>query len=202
MNLYPSHPKTSFSDNDPAHIIATLQGLENDHPYAQRTTDLTVLSLGEELSVRTHILYLPILYGIGTGGFNTISGQIPALMRAARRDNYTSVVGDGQGRKSHVHIHDVGTFCELILGQVLTGKPVPFGKEGIFFVTSGYQSYYDISHGISKAAIELNICKNEELVSLTINEAVKKLDWSESEMVIELAFVSRSVMLSLVPVSV
>ncbi|KAK5046277.1 hypothetical protein LTR84_008420 [Exophiala bonariae] len=193
LNLHTSHPKIPFSDRDPERITTTLQSLENDISYPQRTTDLKVLSLGEELHVRTYILYLPILYGIGTGDFNTISGQIPALMKATLRDGYTSVVGNGQGRKSHVHIEDVGSFCELILDQLLTNKPVPFGNKGVFFVTSGSQSYHDISKGISKAAVELKVSRNEELVSLTIDEAVKKLGWSDSKMVIELGFVSRSV---------
>lgn len=193
LNLYQSHPQTIFSDNDPAHIIATLQALESAVTYPQRTTDLTVLSLGQEMGIKTYIFYLPILYGIGAGDFNTISGQIPALMKATLRDRYTSLVGNGQGCKSHVHIEDVGTFYELILSQLLIGKSVPCGREGIFFVGSGYQSYQDISKGIAKAATELSIIKNEELTSLTISEAVEKLNWSKSEMVIELAFVSRSV---------
>jgi nucleoside-diphosphate-sugar epimerase len=127
-----------------------------------------------------------------------ISGQIPALMKATLRDGYTSLVGNGQGCKSHVHIEDVGTFYELILGQLLMDKSVPYGREGIFFVGSGYQSYEDISRGIAKAATELGIIENEELTLLTVNQAVEKLNWSKSEMGIELAFVSRSVALKLI----
>ncbi|KEF60517.1 uncharacterized protein A1O9_02078 [Exophiala aquamarina CBS 119918] len=140
--------------------------------------------------MKTYILYLPILYGIGTGEFNKISGQIPALMKATIRHGFTSVVGDGQGRKSHVHIEDVGTYYELLLGQILIGKPVPSGLDGVFFVVSGSQSYQDISMGIAKAATELSIIKDEDLTSLTIEEAVAKLDWSESKTAVELAFVS------------
>lgn len=195
LNLYGKdrHPQTIFSDNDPSHIFETIRALEAPLSYPQRTTDLTVFLVGASRETKTCIIYLPIIYGIGTGDFNKISGQIPALMKATLRDGYTSVVGDGQGRKSHVHIEDVGTFYELLLGQLLIGKPVPSGPEGFYFVVSGSQSYQDISEGIAKAATELNIIKNADVTSLTIEEAVEKLDWSKSERAVELAFVSRSV---------
>ena len=193
LHRYPNHPGGTFSDDDPAHVVSTLKMLNDAATYPQRTTDLEVLSLGQQRGVRTYIFFLPIIYGLGLGEFNRISGQIPTLMRAARRDGYTCLVSGGEGTKSHIHIEDIGTFYEIILHSIVEGRSsVPCGQEGVIFVESGYQSYKDISEGIAKAGASLGIITNAQLKTLNLEEALRDLKWSNITAT-ELGFVSRLV---------
>lgn len=194
LHLYPDAPGEDegpiFSDLDPARVVSTLRTLDEAASYAQRTTDLAVISLGQEIGVPTCIVTLPMLYGRGLGAFNTHTGQVTALIRQARKDGYVSVVGDGGGVKCHVHIEDAGRLFERLVSRVLDGEHVPAGEEGILFVESGWHRWRDVGAGLASAGVRLGQLGSENVKSLRLDEAVEKLDWHD-RMWTELAFVSR-----------
>ncbi|OJJ52908.1 hypothetical protein ASPSYDRAFT_95272 [Aspergillus sydowii CBS 593.65] len=79
LDLYPGYKPDPISDSSPAELTSTLRILDAASPYAQRSIDLAVTDKGKLTGVKTHIMCLPMLFGVGTGLFRTVSGQIPVL---------------------------------------------------------------------------------------------------------------------------
>lgn len=188
--MYTNYSSHTLSDKNPEKIVATLKQLEDAASYPQRKTDLTIISSGQEKGVRTTILMLPMLYGVGLGHFNKHTGQITMLIREAIKDGYVSLVGNGKGLKNYVHIEDAANLYELIASRIIEGKEVPYGDRGILFVESGKQSWNNAAAGIAKAGVRLGQLQTEEVKSLELEEAVEKFD-RKNQRFTELAFVSR-----------
>jgi NAD dependent epimerase/dehydratase family len=190
LNLYPSHPHPSppststppFSDlhaSDHALVLSTLKFLNSTYPYPQRTTDLTVISTGLSATptVPTHILMPPVIYGAGTGLYHASTHQIPALIRSAIAEKQAWMIGDGSGIKAHVHITDLAEFYCLLVARLLEGVEVLRGEEGVLFVENGEHSWLDVAQGVAKAGHELGRLPTEEVKSISLQEAMHKLDW-------------------------
>jgi len=137
----------------------------------------------------------PAIYGIGTGEFNKLSIQVPRLIRAAIKDGYASMIGEGKGVWSYVHISDLARLYELVLMRVLKGEEVPSGKQGILFTGTGRFEFAELSKGIAGALKSLGVLGSEEVRSLGIREAAEKL-WGGEEVLVELAWGSKCVVLS------
>ncbi|KAF4955410.1 hypothetical protein FGADI_4590 [Fusarium gaditjirri] len=177
-----------FSDKDDVYAYEKMRdGIE---PYHQRTADVTVFELGEELGVKTHIICSPLIYGRGTGLFNKSSIQIPMMVRAALERGRAMYAGDGLGVWDHTHVEDIAALYNLILANIIAKKNVPFGKEGFFFANHGKQSWLDIAKEIARIGHQQGKLAAEP-ESVGLQEASKA--WFDGdEHLTELALCSRS----------
>ncbi|KAJ3049596.1 hypothetical protein HK097_009431 [Rhizophlyctis rosea] len=177
------------TDSTPA-IFTYLQQREALISYDQRTADLTVLQTGLSVSVKTYIIMAPTIFGIGSGHFKKISIQIPIMIRSALKRGQAEVIGSGDGCWTHVHIEDLVSLYELLLGKVLKGEEVPNGEEGMYFAETGEHSWGEISRRVGVIGEELGVLKTKEVVDVTL-EDVK--GWcGGSEYITEVAFASNA----------
>ncbi|KAL2785960.1 hypothetical protein BJX66DRAFT_342579 [Aspergillus keveii] len=191
LNLYQGYAAATISDKATTQVVSTLRQLNEASPYAQRTTDLTVLAVGKEAGVNTHIITIPMLFGFGTGFFRKLSGQLPILMDEALRARQVWIVGDGVGVKQHIHVEDAAAVYELVLKRVLEGLDVPSGKEGIMFVENGSHSWNEAGEALAKAGKSLGALDTEQVKRLTLEEAAKTLGIDDINYV-EVAYASTS----------
>ncbi|KLP14450.1 NAD dependent epimerase/dehydratase family protein [Fusarium fujikuroi] len=177
-----------FSDKDDVYAYEKMR--ERIEPYHQRTADVTVFELGEELGVKTYIICSPLIYGRGTGLFNKSSIQIPTMVRAALERGRAMYAGDGLGIWDHTHIEDIAALYTLILAKILKGEDVPFGKEGFFFANHGKQSWLDIAKEIARVGHQQGrLAAEPESVGL---KEVSKAWFDGDEHLTELGLCSRS----------
>ncbi|KAL4794301.1 hypothetical protein BDV19DRAFT_390362 [Aspergillus venezuelensis] len=147
LNLYPGYNAPTISDQATAQVVSTLHMLNEATPYAQRTTDLTVLATGKETGVSTHIITIPMLFGFGTGLFRKLSGQLPILMGGALCAKQVWIVGDGDGVKQYIHVEDAAAVYELVLRRVLEGLDLNDDQSGdLFQVTGNIQNAMKYGH--------------------------------------------------------
>ncbi|KAJ5771400.1 uncharacterized protein N7511_003451 [Penicillium nucicola] len=177
--------------HDDSNIYQYQTSREDSSPYKQRTTDLAVFNSGLEQNVKTTIIMAPTIFGKGTGPANSLSIQIPALIRQSVKYKQAVVIGDGAGEWDHVHISDLTLLFEIVLFKILNGEQVPYGKEGLLFAETGRHTWLDISQGIALVGQQLNILDTEGVRSVSLDEATA---WSVngSRQVRELGFASNA----------
>lgn len=56
----------------------------------------------------------PAIYGVGTGLFNKVSVQVPAMVRMALMMGRSMVIGDGDGVWDHVHVEDTAALYRVV----------------------------------------------------------------------------------------
>jgi nucleoside-diphosphate-sugar epimerase len=166
--------ESEYPLSDKADIFSYLKKRDVIVPYAQRTSDVVVTEAGLEFGVKTYILMMPSIYGIGTNPLHEFC-HVPILIRAALKLGKVPVVGDGSGIWDHVHIDDVAGCYEFVLNEILVGRDVPSGKEGIFFVETGEHSWLELSQRIAEAGVGLGALETTELRSLSLDEAAETL---------------------------
>jgi nucleoside-diphosphate-sugar epimerase len=166
--------ESEYPFSDKADIFSYLKKRDVDVPYAQRASDVVVTEAGLEFGVKTYILMMPSIYGIGTSPLHEFC-HVPILIRAALKLGKVPVVGDGSGIWDHVHINDVAGCYEFVLNQILVGQDVPSGKEGIFFVESGEHSWRELSQRIAEAGVAIGALKATELLLISLDEAAETL---------------------------
>ncbi|KAH8705390.1 NAD dependent epimerase/dehydratase family protein [Talaromyces proteolyticus] len=177
-----------FSDEEDIFAYESYrEGLEK---YPQRTTDLVVIQNGEATGVKTYILMPPTIYGIGSGFFNRTSIQIDAIMRAAKRQGFTPVIGEGKGHWDHVHIEDLSGLYELVLSRILKGDELPSNRKGIYFCETGNHTWREVSERIAKTGKEAGFLSSDEVREETLENAAKAIEKTLD--VAELGFASHS----------
>ncbi|KIW16547.1 hypothetical protein PV08_03735 [Exophiala spinifera] len=161
-----------FTDKD--HIFAYEKYREDMETYPQRTTDIAVVETGLATSVRTYIIMSPTIYGFGSGWFNTISIQIPALIRTAIEKGHAEVVAAGNAKWNSVHIADLALLYEILLRGVLEGRKLAYGSQGIYFSETGEHSWLDLAEGVAKAGFELGVLEAPAPVSITLQQSAQQ----------------------------
>ncbi|KAJ8128097.1 hypothetical protein O1611_g5540 [Lasiodiplodia mahajangana] len=155
-------------------IYSYMKWLESIQPYRQRTTDLRVIDVGEETGVKTYVVKAPRIYGRGTGLFNQKSVQIPILIRGAIAAGKAEYIGQGSGVWDDVHVADVATFFELLLGKILKNEQVPTGPKPIFFIQSIRHSWKEVAEGLAVVGAKKGLLKSAEAQSIGLPEAAEK----------------------------
>ncbi|KPM35218.1 hypothetical protein AK830_g11351 [Neonectria ditissima] len=178
--------------SDKEDIYSYQRSREDKEKYQQRTTDLFVFDKGEAANVKTYILMSPTIYGLGSGLFNQTSIQIDTVIRAARRDGVTSVLGSGDAEWDHVHVSDLVDLYELVLARLLAGDDLPSNKKGIYFNETGHHSWREISERVAKEGQALGHLKSEKVEELSLEDAITKFGKPIPPHAIELSFASRS----------
>ncbi|RAK72240.1 NAD-dependent epimerase/dehydratase family protein [Aspergillus fijiensis CBS 313.89] len=162
-----------FSDAEDD-IFAYEKAREAREVYYQRTTDIAVVELGEELGIPTHIVMAPTIFGLSKGLFNRFSVQLPAIIADAVTTGQVKVLGDGQTVWTHVHIDDLARFFVVLLQHIAdedVSREIPSGRRGIYFCESGQHTHHEFSQRLADAGVELGIFKSAELASVSVQEA-------------------------------
>lgn len=142
----------------------------------------------------------PTIYGIGTGFFNKLSVQAPAIARSAIKIGQAEVIGEGKGVWDYVHIADLMKLYKLVFEKVVAGVEVPTGEKGIIFSSTGRYSWFELSSGIAAALYKLGAIKTDIVKRISLEEAAQ--NWSGgSELVAELGFASKCVLKTTFPFS-
>jgi nucleoside-diphosphate-sugar epimerase len=136
------HESHVFSDHE--NIYAYEKSREALQIYPQRTTDIAVVETGLAAGVKTTIIMSPTIYGFGTGLFNKLSIQIPALLRAAIKAGQVKMIGEGKGQWDYVHVTDLAKLYEILLVKILKGEEIPTGEKGILFSGTGRYSWAEL----------------------------------------------------------
>ncbi|KAI0117882.1 NAD(P)-binding protein [Nemania sp. FL0031] len=176
-DLRNSKPSTTvsheFSDKRDD-IYSYMKWLESIKPYRQRTTDLRVIDAGEETDVKTYVVKAPRIYGRGTGLYNQKSVQIPILIRGAIAAGKAEYIGPGTGIWDDVHVADVATFFELLLGKILKNEHVPTGPKPFFFIQSIRHSWKEVAEGLAVVGAKKGLLQSTKAQSIGLLEAAEK----------------------------
>jgi len=162
-------------------------------PYGQRTSELGVIDAGLETGVKTLVIMSPTIYGVGQGGFNKSSIQVPAYARATVSNGQAVIVEEGEGVWDNVHIDDLSELYALCLLNVLEsgGRDLPWGKEGIIFSENGRHRWFDLAQGVADAAHAAGKIETREVKSVSLEEGAKVLTGGDT-LLVELGFSSNS----------
>jgi len=183
-----------FSDKDD--IYGYEKKRNEEQPYLQRIAELGVIDTGIETGVKTIVIMSPLIFGTGTGEFNKLSIQIPALTRFALQKGYAVQAGDGKGIWNRVHIADLAKLYQIVLDKILAGgEDVPFGKRGIIFSEAGSYSWGELAQGIADAAFKAGKIPTREVKSVGVKEmaeAFGAFTGGDAELLGELGLASNS----------
>ncbi|OHF02495.1 NAD dependent epimerase/dehydratase [Colletotrichum orchidophilum] len=108
-------------------------------PYPQRTAELAVLRIGDQLGVNATSIQSPCIFGPGSGLFNKAGLMIPIMMGYVLQNGCGLTLGDETGCIDYVHILDLADLYVLCVLDIVErgGANVPRGKKGIMFPTVG-----------------------------------------------------------------
>jgi nucleoside-diphosphate-sugar epimerase len=140
------------------------------------------------------MLMPPLIFGRGAGPFNTISIQIPSMVRGALAAKKSGMVKDCTAVWSHVHVQDLAELYKLLFTKVFIEKAgeeqVPSGKNGIYFAETGEASWVSVAEEVGKVGKELGKLKTEKLEEIDIQEAANR--WTDGSVeYVEAAFLSK-----------
>ncbi|KAJ3338109.1 hypothetical protein HDU93_009980 [Gonapodya sp. JEL0774] len=158
---------TVYSDLD----IRLIDSLADSQPH--RDVDLIIREAGASGNVDAYIVLPPTIYGIGP--FNTISIQIPTLIRAALRLGRVHYVGKGLARWSNVHITDLATLYILIFQHALT-HPLPATRhlfDQYYFAETGEHSWGEAATEIAKVLFSKGAIRDSTTSTLADADVVK-----------------------------
>jgi nucleoside-diphosphate-sugar epimerase len=188
--------ETAYPLSDKSDIFTYLKKRDEDVPYAQRTSDVVTIETGLEYGVKTYILMMPSIYGIGASPLHEFC-HVPILIRAGLKLGKVPVVGDGSGIWDHVHVQDMARCYEVIINGILTGQEVPSGKDGVFFVETGEHTWRELSQRVAEAGVALGALQTTELQSLSLDEA-KNIVGGGWRLISEIGWASRYETLSII----
>lgn len=106
----------------------------------KRVVDRLVTGLHtEQPSVRTSIIYGPMIYGAGRGPVKQRSIQIPDLAKATLQRGHGVHVGRGLSIWSHIHVSDITQLVlKLVAASQNAKEEAPlWNKDGIYFTDAG-----------------------------------------------------------------
>jgi nucleoside-diphosphate-sugar epimerase len=186
--LHHHPPGRVFSDKE--NIYQYMLEREAAEPYAQRTSDLTVVQTGKATGVKTFIIMFPRVYGCGMGLFNTRSIQGPALIKAALDAGHAVYIGDGKAEWGHTHIENLAALYEVVVAKLLAGEDIPSGERGIYFAATGQHTWRQFAEASGRAGHELGALRTPEAVSVSIDEFADKWTGGNKQLA-ELGFASR-----------
>ncbi|KAF2732564.1 NAD(P)-binding protein [Polyplosphaeria fusca] len=184
--------QAEFTDLDSANVYETEKELEQEEQYDQRTVELAVIDTGLEVGVKTHVIMSPTIYGPGSGPGNIFSIQIPILIRSLLKNGYAFVVGDGSQQWDHISITDLADLYAKMLIQIVQGKDVPSGKDGIFFSETGRRSWKELAQDIIEAGVKVGRIEKAEVREASLQEAADAYGLGAMPAFVELGFASNS----------
>ncbi|PCH34191.1 NAD(P)-binding protein [Wolfiporia cocos MD-104 SS10] len=145
-----------------------------------RNVDLAVVKADEEGYARTYIVLPSTVYGVAdnalvkAGVANSLSQQIPDIIRASIGRGQGGMVGEGKAIWPNVHIDDVAELYVTVFNAALNNSEgTGHGWGGFYFGENGEHTWYDISKAVSVAMVELDIGGTDEPTTFTKEELIK-----------------------------
>lgn len=137
--------------------------------------DTTITDLADSLGVRNYIVYIPLVYGQGSGFGHRLSVQIPTIIRAARESRKVHHLEPANYAWPIVHVEDLARFY-IWLGHLIVDAnlQLPFGKHGgHYFASTGSINWFELSSGVARAMYKRDLVDQPTSSPWTEKEAAK-----------------------------
>lgn len=165
----------TFSDEED--IYAYEKYRESFETYHQRSTDIAVADMGEQLNVATYIIMAPFVHGVGTGPWNKTTRILPPRVNAAVTSGSWAVAGQGETIWSHVHVQDLAAFHMVLLRHIQScDVRLAHGKKGIYFCESGQATHMQRAQDLADVGKRMGITASDEVKSIGLEEAA--MQWT------------------------
>ncbi|KAI1256436.1 hypothetical protein MGN70_001560 [Eutypa lata] len=142
--------------------------------YPSRAVDNYILDVAaRNPSIKTALVWPPVIYGTGEGPGNQRSIQVPTLARVAVERGHPVKVGEGLNRWNNIHVGDLGRLIGSLADAALGGdqRQELWGYNGIYLSAAGEMSFADLSEKIGRAAREQKLISSEEVEALDPSSA-------------------------------
>lgn len=121
--------------------IGDIRDLVRAHKTS-RVVDNYVLDVAQgpsSATVKTALVWPPIIYGPGEGPGNQRSYQVPALARVALERGRPVKVGEGANRWGNIHIRDLGRLIGSLVDAAVKDdqRSEVWGQNGIYLTGTG-----------------------------------------------------------------
>ncbi|KAK1750111.1 hypothetical protein QBC47DRAFT_353914 [Echria macrotheca] len=136
-----AEPGRVWTDEKSREVYDWCVAREAESRYPQRTTEIGVLSLADELGIHAVSLNTPVIFGEGEGLFNRQGLIIPTLLRYVLANGYGFKLND-TANFDWVRVADLADAYILLVKIILESEDrgvgtIPSGKEGILFPAVG-----------------------------------------------------------------
>ena len=171
-NPMPIHEWDDIKDD----VYTFEKKLEDEYAYPQRTAELGVVDTGLQLGVKTLVIMSPIIYGIGTGLFNTQSLAL-YTMKALVQVGRPVVLGDGAGIWGHVHVKDLADLYALVAQEIMEGnlESIPSGKKGIIYSSNGQHSWLELTSDLAEVCHKNGLIPEKTITHVDLDEGTALL---------------------------
>ncbi|KAF2716728.1 NAD(P)-binding protein [Polychaeton citri CBS 116435] len=122
-----------------------------------RGVDQIVLGAGMNEGVKTAIVAPPTIYGRGRGPVSVRGRQVYELSKLVLQKQYAPIIGKGQARWTHVHVHDLSDIYVKLVEKAVEADNSPqiWGAEGYYFAEQGEHVWGNLARKIAATAAEL-----------------------------------------------
>ncbi|RYP71392.1 hypothetical protein DL769_004700 [Monosporascus sp. CRB-8-3] len=152
--------------------IDDIRALVRAHP--SRAVDNYLLDVAAQTpSIKTALVWPPVIYGAGEGPVNQRSIQVPTLARATLERGHPVKVAEGLNRWGNIHVRDLGRLICSLVEQALRGEQRQelWGENGIYLSVAGEMSFAELSERIGRAAREQKLISSEQIEALEPSSA-------------------------------
>ncbi|TFK90669.1 NAD-P-binding protein [Polyporus arcularius HHB13444] len=170
--VYPTD--TVYDDLD----VEQIKSIRPDAPH--RPVDLLIAEADTQGYVRAYIVLPSLIYGFAThrlvkaGVSNSISIQIPFLIRASLARKQAGMIGQGKALWPDVHIDDIADLYLTVFDTAVRDPDAAeHGWNGFYLGENGEHSWYQVSKAIGHVLVGLGISNDPEPTSFTSEELVK-----------------------------
>jgi len=127
--------------------LGDIDGIGKDRLH--REVDIEVLKAGDSGRIDTAIICPPLIYGTGSGPFNTHSYQLPGLVQTAILHKQAYHGGKGLNVWNNVHVLDLADLYAVLLENALQGK-APVNRDGYYFAENGELNFLELTDEIAR----------------------------------------------------
>ncbi|CRG88020.1 hypothetical protein PISL3812_05045 [Talaromyces islandicus] len=160
----------------------SVYNLENEtkNTYIVRQVDTFIVERCKTSDVTAFMIFPPTLHGRGTGTWNQLSPQIPALVKASIKEK--KVHKFAQNREAPLaHISDISIFFVHLIEAILQGDNLPTGENGYFFLVSYMIPWWTILERLAARLYarglvnspELDVWPSDEVLAEAVGVPVK-----------------------------
>ncbi|KAJ5553466.1 hypothetical protein N7494_002844 [Penicillium frequentans] len=141
--------------------------------YIVRHVDTFIIDELEKAGITGFIVMPPTIHGRGSGTWNQLSPQLPALIRASIERK--KVYKFAENRNLPVtHISDLTTFYAKLVQAILQGEKLPTDKDAYFFVVSHVLPWWDILDRLAETLYARGLVTTAETEVWPSNEVLSE----------------------------
>ncbi|KAJ5166464.1 uncharacterized protein N7482_005245, partial [Penicillium canariense] len=139
-------PFGKVKDDDPVYFLEK----QCTESHVTWQIDVSVAEQVPAAGLTGMIVMPPTVHGRGSGTWNKLSLQIPALIKAAIQ--HKQVYKFAKDREvAMIHISDLTAFYALLTEAILQQKDLPTGRDGYYFIVSHTVRWWDILEHLAAA---------------------------------------------------